>query len=327
MIKFTCTCGMPLREDEQHAGQQMCCPACGDTLTVPLQAPATSGKAIAALVLGLLSLGLNVLTGLPALVFGARALTEIGRSRGRLGGKALAVTGMVLSALSLLVICPALIYQGYLWRVDGKAKGMSANNLRILSIAMHRYHNANGTFPPAQSPRDWLNPKPPKVSWRVWILRDMGRDDLFNMYQFNEPWDGPHNLGLLQMMPEVYELPGDTAAPPGHTYYQVFVSSPSASPHALFSPTQGVRIVDIKDGAENTLMIVEAATPVPWTKPDDITFDPNGPLPPIGKHFNGGCNAIFADGTVHFLPGNLPPATLRALITRDGGETVNPQDF
>ena len=28
-----------------------------------------------------------------------------------------------------------------------------------------------------------------------------------------------------------------------------------------------------------------------WTKPEDMTFDPKGPLPKLGGHFSGGFNA------------------------------------
>jgi hypothetical protein len=344
MIEFTCPCGQPLQAEDSESGLRTHCPVCGATPIVPSQvrvgdaknepynrdkSRATSGKAIAALVLGVLSLALNVLTGLPALVFGARALKEIDRSRGRLRGKALAVIGMVLSALSLLVIGPALIYLGYLGylRVEGAAKRtQSQNNLTHLAIAMHYYHDANGTLPPAQSPRDQFNPAMPKVSWRVLLLPYLGRDyrGLYEKYNFNEPWDSPNNKRLLDEMPDVYKLPGDNTPKPRHTYYQVFVSSPSASPHALFStdPKELIALSGIKDGTSNTLMIVEAATAVEWTKPDDIAFDPNGPAPALGQHFNGGCNAATADMKVHWLPGTIDPATLKALITRDGGEDV-----
>jgi prepilin-type processing-associated H-X9-DG protein len=38
---------------------------------------------------------------------------------------------------------------------------------------------------------------------------------------------------------------------------------------------------------------------------------------------NGGSNFLFVDGSVHFLPYSIDQATLKALATRAGGETVN----
>jgi prepilin-type processing-associated H-X9-DG protein len=386
MIEFTCTCGKPLQADEQHAGRMTRCPACGREQPIPARdgairgdapedrgsarptdfqgepgrrreagrresdrppAPQTSGKAVAALVLGLLSFGMLCLAGVPAFVLGVLALMDISKSEGRLGGKVLAILGMVMSVLSLLCIGPVVGLGGYFGYgfVRGESnRQQSKNNLYQLGLAMHSYNDTYNSLPPAQGfapgvgvpggPGGFPGPPGapgtrPKVSWRVLILPYIEHDNLYKMYHFDEPWDGPNNSKLLTMMPKAYQLPGDTTAPLGHTYYQVFVSAPSAVPHALFStdPSQRVRITDIVDGTSNTLMIVEAATPVPWTKPDDIPFDPNGPAPQLGKHYNGGCNAALADGSVRFLPGNLSPTTLKALITRDGGEVVAGPDF
>ena len=126
MIHFACACGRELRAPDDLAGRQVRCPACGQTQPVPQAdarvqpedaprsagpppeavrrerparadrreepepapagAPATSGKAIGSLVLGLLSLGCLALTGLPAVILGALALRDVNRSRGRLSG-------------------------------------------------------------------------------------------------------------------------------------------------------------------------------------------------------------------------------------------------
>ena len=41
----------------------------------------------------------------------------------------------------------------------------------------------------------------------------------------------------------------------------------------------------------------------------------------------GGANALFVDGSVHFLANSLSPETLTALITRDGGELVDGSSY
>jgi hypothetical protein len=70
-------------------------------------------------------------------------------------------------------------------------------------------------------------------------------------------------------------------------------------------------------------MVVEAGDPVPWTKPDDLVFDPEKPLPKLGGEFPDIFNAAFCDGSVHEVTKKIDDKTLRALITRNGGEPVN----
>jgi len=71
-------------------------------------------------------------------------------------------------------------------------------------------------------------------------------------------------------------------------------------------------------------MIVEsdAAHAVVWTKPDDWQPDPQQPLFTLGMARPGGFNAVFMDGSVHFLAQSIDIETLRALLTIDGGERV-----
>lgn len=66
--------------------------------------PRTSGLAIASLVLGLLWLiGLGSLL---ATIFGSLALGQISRSQGRLGGKGMAIAGLVLGIIGLVLMLP-----------------------------------------------------------------------------------------------------------------------------------------------------------------------------------------------------------------------------
>ncbi len=180
---------------------------------------------------------------------------------------------------------------------------------------MHNYHDTFGRLPPAAV----CGPDgKPLLSWRVLLLPFLGEENLFNQFHLDEPWDSPHNIQLLSQMPSYYgPYKGD---PPknGMTCFQVFVG-----PGAAFEGTTGLTLDDFKDGTSNTILIVEAWDPVPWTKPEDLTFDPNGPLPRMGGIVKDGrFRAAFADGSVHDIPKETAEQTIRALITRNGNEII-----
>ena len=80
-IIVTCECGKQFQTSDANAGGRSQCPACGRDLIIPKAefdpgataspileelTPRTSGKAIASLVLGILSLFCSFFTGLPA---------------------------------------------------------------------------------------------------------------------------------------------------------------------------------------------------------------------------------------------------------------------
>ena len=62
-----------------------------------------------------------------------------------------------------------------------------------------------------------------------------------------------------------------------------------------------------------------------WTRPDDLPFDPKGPLPKFGLYPDG-FNVLFGDGTVRYIRATTPDAVIRAMITRNGGETFTLPD-
>jgi hypothetical protein len=100
------------------------------------------GLGIASLVLGILGATcLTVLTGIPALILGFVALGRVRKSGGRLTGNGMAIGGIVLGALSILVL-PVLA--GFLvptlLRGRGEAyKVQCANNLKQLYAAAAAY--------------------------------------------------------------------------------------------------------------------------------------------------------------------------------------------
>ena len=88
----------------------------------------------------------------------------------------------------------------------------------------------------------------------------------------------------------------------------------------------GVTLLSIRDGTSKTLLVVEAARPVPWSKPEDLSLTANAPALGMGSKHPGGFNVALADGAVRFVRPSgdnaISPQHLRALVTRDGGEEV-----
>jgi prepilin-type N-terminal cleavage/methylation domain-containing protein/prepilin-type processing-associated H-X9-DG protein len=128
----------------------------------------------------------------------------------------------------------------------------------------------------------------------------------------------------------------------------------------VLAPNRMTKLTDITDGASNTILLTEdAGRPRQWRagRPgDDQTID-GGPWAGFwtgitlqGSTFDGtsrpgpcalncsndhevysfhpgGANAVFADGSVRFIPKGMNIGVLAALVTRAGGEVVSADDF
>ena len=187
---------------------------------------------------------------------------------------------------------------------------------------MHNYANVHRFLPPhALYSKDGR----PLLSWRVALLPYLEQDLLYKKFKLDEPWDSPNNKALLKYMPPSYIPPEERpSTEPYHTYYQVFVGT-NGPVGPLFEPSPKYRVAlngGIPDGTSGTFLIVEAGTAVPWTKPEDIVYDPAKPLPKLGGLYQDGFTAVFADSSARFLTRDLDEETIRACITRNGGEPI-----
>jgi prepilin-type N-terminal cleavage/methylation domain-containing protein/prepilin-type processing-associated H-X9-DG protein len=125
-------------------------------------------------------------------------------------------------------------------------------------------------------------------------------------------------------------------------------------------PNQMTRLSDITDGTSNTIMLAEdAGRPQLWRAGSPISGQPDvlgGPWEAFFSGFvvrgsnpdgsspgpcainctnnrevysfhTGGANAVFADGSVHFLKAGMNIQVLTDLVTRAGGEVVSGDDY
>jgi hypothetical protein len=88
-------------------------------------------------------------------------------------------------------------------------------------------------------------------------------------------------------------------------------------------PVRGVRLTDIQDGTSNTLLVAEAGPPVPWTKPADIPYSRNKPLPKLDGPFGNAIHTAWADGGCTALRRDIPEKVFRHLIERADGNVFD----
>ncbi|HUG19620.1 MAG TPA: DUF1559 domain-containing protein, partial [Planctomycetaceae bacterium] len=192
-------------------------------------------------------------------------------------------------------------------------RSQSMNNMKQIGLAMHNYHEVHGHLPPAVV----IGPdgKTPH-SWRVAILPFIEGAELYQAYRQDEPWDSEHNKKLLEQIPGVYRDPLDDGFSTNTSYF-VFVGKGTA-----FESKTGNRFGDFTDGLSNTLMAVETKKDIPWTKPDDLSFDPDKDVEELGGFYEGGFIALICDGSVRFIPESLDEKILKLLIQRNDGQTI-----
>ena len=187
------------------------------------------------------------------------------------------------------------------------------NNLKRLGLAMYNYHDTHGHLPPAVV----LGPdgKTPH-SWRVELLPFVDQNSLYREYRMNEPWDSAANLKVLAQMPDVFRSPFDDPKSIKSGYYVL------VGPGTVFGESAGIKVSDITDGTSNTIMLVETKRDIPWTKPEDLPFDANQPLPALGGFLDGMFVVAMADGSVGVLNVDLPKDKLKWLILRSDGHPI-----
>jgi hypothetical protein len=238
-----------------------------------------------------------------------------------------ALTLATFGIAAIWMVGSVLGLSGAIGKVQESANRMSTmNNLKNIGLAFSNFESLHDRLPLADGLQNSDPPGKPPVSWRVTILGQFDDPEarrILDEYNHREPWDSPDNLRFIERMPKIYALPGaEKKTPIGHTYFRVFVSQASPKPQAAFTRGISTSFRSIVDGASQTILVVEAADPVPWTKPDDLEYDHDGQLPELGGHSKVFFHAVMADGLVRSFPSDMPKADLRAWITRNGSERI-----
>jgi hypothetical protein len=223
---------------------------------------------------------------------------------------------IVLCCLAVLSICLVPILIGLLLPAVQKVREAanradSTNNLKQIGLAMNAYNDANGALPPAAI---CDRQGKPLLSWRVAILPYIEEAALYERFKLDEPWDGPNNIKLLPLMPKTYQCRSKKGIDPDNTTcYRVFTGKGTA-----FDGKEPINISKIPKGPSTTLLVVESGPGVPWTKPEEIPYDPDRPLPKINGLWPQGFLVVMADGSARLVKKDVSETSLRAAISIKG---------
>ena len=239
-------------------------------------------------------------------------------------GWLIAVILFLVYLLILVVPFVRVIHEATLRRTAG------LHEVGQLTLAIINYESRRGAFPPAYDSDDAGKPI---HSWRVLMLPSIGEDALYAKYDFDEPWDGPNNIKLLDQMPAILScrIKNSSAI---STPYKLVVDEGT-----LFEGGQTFDYGSINDGSLNTFAVIEdLKNPVPWTKPEDLTIEqavallgerrPSDVSRISNTQFTStlyGPSVSFFDGSTLSVGAHVDPNLIRDFCTHDDGRVVDKQ--
>lgn len=313
----------------------------------------TSGKALASLILGLLSPVGMFITGIPAMVLGLAGLRDVNASEGRLKGRRLAWAGMILGALGTLAFVAGGSAYAFLRIREASARATCENNLRVLGVALYSYHDRNGSFPAGTIPNSSLAVGH-RLSWLADVLMYVEQEPgqsfdpnkrwalLASKLHRDQGWTAEANWPVVTTSVRGFVCPdwperlraGDA---PGLTTYVGMAglglhaaTLPAGDANAgVFGYDRKTRLDQVTRGTSETLMVAEVSLGVgPWSaggRPTVRGLDPVdtpyiGPDRPFGGLHPGRAYVLLVDGSAAVFPENMAPEILRSIVRISDGK-------
>lgn len=190
-----------------------------------------------------------------------------------------------------------------------------------IGLALQNFESEHGSYPAAYT----VDSTGMRLhGWRTLILRYFGEADaLFQKFDLSVPWNHPNNAWASSLGPDqIYMY---SSYHPCAARLTIFVAV--VSPETLWPGIAGRRMSEITDDAATTISVLEIAEPnIEWSEPKDLMLEEiltTG----LSSYHHGWVNAVFVDGTVRRIRTDVDRATLRALLTVNGGERIDPKSW
>ena len=260
----------------------------------------------------------------------------------------------LLVVIAIIGVLVALLLPAVQAAREAARRSQCANNLKQVGLALHGYHDAAQTFPAGGWIAVFSQPLTANMNmgWSAAVLPWLEQRTLFDSVNFQARYNDAVNSTAVYTVLQVYLCPSEPRATtwnqaPGDPYpsadadyggiygprglpVPTFTNNPPAGPMVFNRP---IKLAEIRDGASQTILVGEdpEAINAMWASGHNI-FDQSAPInarPPteygeeLTSQHPGGVDALFADGSVHFLRNATAIVPLAALCTRSGGEVVD----
>lgn len=223
----------------------------------------------------------------------------------------------LLVVLCVIVVLIVLLFPATRGRAGDSARRVQCkNNLKQIGLALHNYHDTYGSFPPAYT----VDAEGNRLhSWRTLILPYIDQAPLYKTIDLSKPWDDPVNAKARETRVYGYACPSANGKPSQTNYLAVSTSQ------SVFPGAEAIKIIDIKDGTSNTMMIIEvpADQAVEWMSPYDADEALLAKFTAESKESHtGGRQVLLVDGSVHFLDQKKHSGDIiHKLTTISGGDS------
>jgi prepilin-type N-terminal cleavage/methylation domain-containing protein/prepilin-type processing-associated H-X9-DG protein len=262
----------------------------------------------------------------------------------------------LLVVIAIIAVLIALLLPAVQAAREAARRIQCVSNLKQIGIALHSYHSTNDTFPAGGwIPAPSLNPNM-NTGWSAAILPGIEQTVLYDSLNMNFPYNKAVNSTAVHTVVNSYLCPseprnsswnqasGDTFESADADYGGMygprglaFKSDVNSPPRGPMIFNQNISLARITDGASQTILVGEdpEAINALWASGHNI-FDQSAPInarPPteFGEELTSqhpdGVNALFGDGSVHFLKNSTNVVVLSALCTRALGEVIDSSSY
>lgn len=191
------------------------------------------------------------------------------------------------------------------------------NNTRQILLALLAYESTHGQFPPAYT----VDAEGKRLhSWRALILPYIEQQSVYELIDFEKPWDNPANAAAREAVVGVYLCPSAPHEDPHRTTYLAAVG-----PEFAFAGAEPRKLEDVTDGPAYTIAVMEVSPEhaVHWMDPTDADEALLlGSEDSLRTGHPDVTIAGFLDGHVEPIDVDIDKRALHQMLTIAGGEEI-----